>query len=56
MVDEASRGRLATAGLSILFLDIPAGSEILGRSPEGLHLLGYLIVDNIAAGVHKGIR
>ena len=55
MVDEASRGKIATAGLNLLFLDVPAGGEILGRGLEWLYLLGYFLVHYVAAGVHQGI-
>jgi hypothetical protein len=55
VVEEASRGNVAVAGLNLLLLDVAAGGEILGRGLEGLHLLGYLFVYDIAAGVHQGI-
>ena len=55
MVEEASRGKAATAGLHLLFLDMPAGGEILRRGLEGLYLLGYFLVHYVAAGVHQGI-
>ena len=55
MVEEASRGKVAAAGLNLLFFDVAAGGEILRRGLEGLHLLGYLLVHNVATGVHQGI-
>lgn len=55
MVDGARRGKIAAPGLNLLFFDVAAGCEILGRGLKGLHLLGHLIVDNISAGVHQSI-
>jgi len=48
-------GSFTVAGLILLFLDMAAGGEILGRGLEGLHLLGHLIIDDVATGVHQGI-
>ena len=55
MVEEASRGKVATAGLNLLSFDVTTRGEVPGRGLEGLHLLGHLLIHYVAAGVHQRI-